>query len=636
MKKPIVLLLFIFAVVQSSIHAQTATKNKQNLNRIRQLWERGALDSCLSEGRKLLSSSNSKNNDTLKAMIYTEMGIAYEYKGSYPSGLQCYFKAEKLIRNTNDLKTLGYIYSNIGLIYGATREDKKALGFYKKSLAIRKKINDLKGLSACYNNMAIVFMNQSKTEKAIFYYKKSLKIDEDRKDSVGAMDSYNNLGVCYMDLKKFEISENYLKKSYALGVKLNSNAIIQNVTNNFGRLYFETNKLEKSRSYLIEGLKLSKENGNKKNTSFCLAVLKLIAEKQGNYKEAFDYQTKEIAVDKELIGESNIEETARLEVKYEYEKKQEIEKEKLARSEAERKVNSILLGSTLVILLFVIFMSLFLYRKWKLTQEQKKEIAETNHLLNEQNTEIVQSINYAKRIQYALLPSKDKLKAIFPNYSLLYLPKDIVSGDFYWSFETLTHHYFAVADCTGHGVPGALMNMICHNALNRSILEFDAKLPGEILDKTREIVVTELSKKEENMNDGMDISLLSIEKESKRIDWSGAYNDLWICRKENSEIDEIKALKQPIGKHFNHQKYTSHTLTLMQGDRLVLFTDGFADQFGGTKNKKFKNSSLKNVFIENQQLPMHKLSEELNNRFNAWKGKNEQIDDVCIVCFEVD
>ncbi len=629
------LLLFTVFLIYGAFHAQTEKENKANLSKIKRLWAIGELDECLIFSKKILLIPENVKNDSLKGLIFNEMGIAYDYKGEYAKSLASYFKAEKLLLKTKDAKTIAYIYSNIGLVYGVTKKYEKALNYYQKSLKIQKEINDSKGISAVYNNMAIVFMDQKKFEKAIFYYKKSLKIDIENKELIGTMDSYNNLGVCYMKIKQYSKAETYFKKSLEIAKHFNISISIQNSTNNLSTIYLKQDRLIESRKLINEVLKLSLKNGSKANTSKCYGILKLISLKEKDYENAYKYLLKELELETELLGKSNFEQIAKLEVKLEYEKKQEIEKEKLARSEAEGKVNSILLITTFLILILVLFTSVFLFRKWKATQEQKKEIAEKNNLLNEKNNEIFQSINYAQRIQHALLPSSDKISSIFPKNSLLYLPKDIISGDFYWTFETENFQYIAVADCTGHGVPGALMNMICHNALNRSILEFSAKLPGEILDKTREIVVAELSKKDENVNDGMDISLLAIDKKNQKIYWSGAHNDLWILKEKTNELFEVKAVKQPIGKHFQYDKFENNEINCEIGDRLFLLTDGFGDQFGGEKNKKFKNSNFKNLLIEKHKLSLEELCKELKTIFENWKGSNEQIDDVCLLVVEI-
>jgi serine phosphatase RsbU (regulator of sigma subunit)/Tfp pilus assembly protein PilF len=502
-------------------------------------------------------------------------------------------------------------------------------------LKIRIKINDIGGKSACYNNMAIVYMSQNYYSKAIEFYSKSLVIDEKRNDERGIADSYNNIGVCYMDLKQYDKAISYFEKSILISKKHSMSSNIQNATSNLGTVYRKKKQFDLAKKYLNESLSLSLKSGDIKNSAYCYQILTQIASEEKDYKNAYLYSDKYYSIEKKRIGEINIRQITALEVKHKYEKEKEIEQEKLARSKAESKMNATLLISACIVLLFVLFMSFFLYRKWKQAQEQKQEIDLKNNLLNEQNLEIYQSISYAQRIQDALLPSFEKINSIFQKNRLLYLPKDIISGDFYWTFETKTHKYIAVADCTGHGVPGAMMNMICHNALNRSILEFQCTMPGEILTKTRDIIVAELSRKDENVNDGMDISLIAIDSTTQQLFWSGAHNDLWILRKESKSIETINALNQPIGKHIGYSNFETHEFFVETGDRIVLLTDGFGDQFGGPKNKKFKDSNLKKLLLENQSKSLIENCEILEKTFFDWKKDEAQIDDVCILLIEI-
>jgi serine phosphatase RsbU (regulator of sigma subunit) len=269
---------------------------------------------------------------------------------------------------------------------------------------------------------------------------------------------------------------------------------------------------------------------------------------------------------------------------------------------------------------------------------EKREVENQKHLVEEQNKEILDSINYAKRIQTAILPPPRVVKSFLDDSFILYIPKDIVAGDFYWmeSVEkenTIRRILFAAADCTGHGVPGAMVSVICNNGLNRSVREYGITEPGKILDKTREIVIEEFQKSEEEVKDGMDIALCCLEITPKgfQLKYAGANNPLWIIRKGSQEIEEIKANKQPIGKYADHSPFTTHTLQLEKGDSIYIFTDGFQDQFGGEKGKKFKPANLKNLILSSQHLPMQEQRDLLLKAFDAWKGELEQVDDVCVI-----
>ncbi len=271
------------------------------------------------------------------------------------------------------------------------------------------------------------------------------------------------------------------------------------------------------------------------------------------------------------------------------------------------------------------------YKIKKELEEKNEQIEEQKQSLTEKNKEITDSIHYAKRIQSAILPKMEVFRQNLKNSFILYLPKDVVSGDFYWMEQLENQIIFASADCTGHGVPGAMVSVVCHNALNRSVREFGLDDPGLILDKTREIVLQEFEKSDEGVQDGMDISLCALNSETRLLRWSGAYNPLWILRKGSKEIEEIKADKQPVGKFVKIKPFTTHEIQLNEGDRIFIFTDGFSDQFGGEKGKKYKGGKLKRILVEFSEEAMDAYEPMLKKEFEQWKGSLEQIDDVCII-----
>lgn len=262
---------------------------------------------------------------------------------------------------------------------------------------------------------------------------------------------------------------------------------------------------------------------------------------------------------------------------------------------------------------------------------KKQQIEQQKEIVEEKNKEILDSIAYAKRIQAAILPSARVINEALPDHFIFYQPKDIVAGDFYWLEKRDGKILVAAADCTGHGVPGAMVSVICNNGLNRSVREHGLTDPGKILDKTREIILAEFEKSDEEVKDGMDISLCSISPDTLSLSWAGANNPLWILRAEWNEIEEIRPNKQPIGKFAENKPFTTHEVSLKKGDVIYLFTDGYADQFGGEKNKKFKYSRLKELLLEINKEPLAVQADILNRRFKSWKGEMEQTDDICVV-----
>jgi serine phosphatase RsbU (regulator of sigma subunit) len=266
-----------------------------------------------------------------------------------------------------------------------------------------------------------------------------------------------------------------------------------------------------------------------------------------------------------------------------------------------------------------------------LNKEFEGIIVQQKEKLETKNKEVTDSITYARRIQAAILPSHELFKQHLPESFILYKPKDIVAGDFYWMDSVSNEVLFAAADCTGHGVPGAMVSVICYNALNRSVRENNLTDPAQILDSATSIVVSEFGKSHEDVNDGMDISLCALNAKTKQLRWAGANNPLWLIR--NGEFMEWKANKQPVGKHSVTKPFTIHSIQLQPNDTLYIFTDGFYDQFGGERGKKFKASRLRELILKIHSKPMIEQLDELERTFDKWKGDLEQVDDVCLIGF---
>ena len=273
----------------------------------------------------------------------------------------------------------------------------------------------------------------------------------------------------------------------------------------------------------------------------------------------------------------------------------------------------------------------------EIVEERTAEIAEQNATLEHQKAEIeektndiLDSIKYAERIQTAILPPEDEMNQIFDGENfVLFKPKDIVSGDFYWAERFGQQAIFSAVDCTGHGVPGAFVSIVGFNALNRTVNEFDLRMPGEILDKLTDLVVETFSKSESQIKDGMDIALCTIDYEINKLYYAGANNPLIMIR--DGEMTEIKANKQPIGEFENRVPFTTHEIDIKKGDVFYVYSDGYADQFGGPKGKKFKGKTLKELLLKIHEVPMKEQMVMMNESFEEWKGSFEQLDDVCLI-----
>jgi len=327
--------------------------------------------------------------------------------------------------------------------------------------------------------------------------------------------------------------------------------------------------------------------------------------------------------------------------KLQTEKDQGIEMLNQKASELDNTQNTIayfvLIMIAFTVLIFFVIRNAYLRKKAnQVLAKQKHEIEMQKEFIEEKQLEIVDSITYAKRLQQAILPSLSAVKEHLPNSFVYYQPKDIVAGDFYWMHTTKELTFIAAADCTGHGVPGAMVSVVCSNALNRAVNEFNLTDTRLILDKTRELVIETFEKSDAEVKDGMDISLLRIKKQESgnrtEVQWSGANNSLWYIL--NNELLEIKADKQPIGKYSEAKPFTTNNFTFNEPVTFYLFSDGYADQFS-PDDKKLMKKKFKDIMLSNQNLSMQEQGKQLEKMHIDWKGTMEQTDDVLVIGIKI-
>jgi serine phosphatase RsbU (regulator of sigma subunit) len=565
--------------------------------------------------------------------------------------------------------------NNIGFNFKNRGEIEKALEYYHKSLKIKEKIGDKKGIAVGLNNIAIILENQGDIEKALGYYRTCLKLQKEIKDDKGVARSYSNIGLAYFNQKNIIKAIEYCRKSTVLQEKIGDKKGLATSLNNLAAIYSEQGNLARSLEYHKKSLALEIEIGNKQGIAWGLNNVGSAHMKLGNYSEAIISIEKSMKMGREIgvplliknaaktfvqVYEKQNEgmkalkmhklyismrdsinnvktqkASAKQQMKYEYEKQKAIDDAKhdklIALKQEEKKKQQIISYAIAFGLALVIVFLLFVFNRLKITRKQKM-------VIEEQTKDIVDSITYAKRIQKAILPTDLFVKECLPDSFVYYKPKDIVAGDFYWVEKIENNILFAAADCTGHGVPGAMVSVVCHNAMDRALRESNLSNPGEILDKTREIVVEQLNKSKsfgtdsiDNIRDGMDIALCFLNTKTNQLKYAGAYNPLWIIRNESNEIEEIKANRQSIGKVKNPKPFKTHQVELEKGDRIYTFSDGYADQFGGVKGKKMMNKSFKEFLVSIKDEPMEEQLKSINNHFEVWKGNQKQIDDVCVI-----
>jgi tetratricopeptide (TPR) repeat protein len=572
--------------------------------------------------------------------ILIDIAIANYYIGNYENALQNYLKALRINEQIDPGKESTEILLGLGNVYLAKGSVEQALKYYQDALNAAQNQKLKPDAAQALNNIGNIYNNKKDYEKGLQNLLQALELKEQYGAGKGEIaNSLVNIGNVYCIKKDYDKALDYYTRTLKLSEESGNKNGLSLSQINIGMLYGKMGDFPKEIAFLQKGIVLAKELGRKDLLKDAYGELADAYSKQKEFEKAFQYHTLYSSLKDTLLNETNTRSINELQTQYQTEKKEkeitlltqekEIEAVRLGR---QRVLTYSILGGLLLVLTGAGFItrSLRITRKQKHIIERQKEVVEEQKgVVETKNKEITDSITYAKRLQKAILPRRRDIHMVFPVSFVLFLPKDIVSGDFYWMEKANDSILIAAGDCTGHGVGGAMLTIVCSNALNRAVKEFHLTEPGIILDKVRELVIETFEKSGSEIHDGMDISLASINKSSGEIKWAGANNPLWYI--VGGLIKEQKADKQPIGKTDNPLPFTTHTLKLTAGDSLFLFTDGFADQFGGPMGKKFKYKAFQELLSANATLAPKDQTSNLEEAFATWKGNLEQVDDVCVI-----
>jgi serine phosphatase RsbU (regulator of sigma subunit) len=400
-----------------------------------------------------------------------------------------------------------------------------------------------------------------------------------------------------------------------------------------GELYNQTGNPSKALEFYNRSIKIGRKHNFKYGLDGSYYQRSLIWKQTGNFENAYEDLNTYLILSDSLQNEESSKLIMKQTMKYEYDKKEALAKAEQEKKDAidakEKQLQKYYLFSVIGGLIILIVFMIGLYNRFTTIRKHNKIVDFQKRQLEEKQQKILDSIDYAKKIQTAVLPPKKLIKEYFNNSFVYYRPKDIVAGDFYWMEQVNGKILFAVADCTGHGVPGALVSIVCNNGLNRSVREYGLEKPSEILEKTNEIIISEFKKSDDNIRDGMDISLCALDFERNQLQWAGANNPLWIVR--NGKILITKGDRQSIGFSSMPKPFTNHEVEINSGDMIYIFSDGYKDQFGSEKRVKYKSNNFRQLLISISDKNMEEQRKLLDLTFENWKGDYEQIDDVCIL-----
>ncbi len=579
----------------------------------------GDFPKALEYYQNALTLNEKLDNKTAQATDLCSIGRIYATKGESIKALDYYLKALKLDEDSRSSFDQAIILGNIGNNYADRKDYANALDYDKLALKINENFGNKAEMAVILGNIGNIYNAQGNLPKALDYYTKSYGIFDSVGDKRGEAFDLGNIGDIYEAQRQYITAENYLKSAIAIDSAVGEKFFMQQFEGQLCNLY----------------------------------------EKTGNYKLALYWDKKSTAIHDTLFSMDKDKALLRKEMIYRFQQHADsaksvqdkidaVHNEVVKRQKAA--IFSISGGLILVLLLAItIFRSLQQNRKkTAIITAQKIEVEKKNIQIEEKSKDIIDSINYAKRLQDAILPSVSQIKQYFPESFVLYKPKDIVAGDFYWVEKLDDIILIAACDCTGHGVPGAIVSVVCSNSLNRAVREFNLYEPAKILDKTRELVLETFSASDK-ISDGMDISLAAVKVGAdgsleKTISWSGANNPLLIIPPpiwgQKAELHEVMPDKQPIGYFPNITPFNNNVITFspLRSNTLCclyLFTDGYADQFGGPKGKKYKYKQLKELLLSHADKPMEEQKNILEQEFNRWKGGLEQTDDVCMIGIKI-
>lgn len=628
-----------------------------------------------------------ENRDSKGAgAAYDNLGYICEILNRQEEAEYCYRRALVHRELANDKDGLANTYNNLGYLLNM-QGNVQAIGYLTESLKLREELKNKEDIAHSLNNLGAIYQEQGEYEKAMEYHLRALKLREEIQDKTGQQYSLINIAHGYGIKKQYAKSVSYFERAIALSRELEDQLTLAHALNLMGNLQAENNEPEKALACYREALHIFEQTKNSKGLSGSYRNIGSLYEKKGQMAEAVFYYEKSLGMARENGYPSIImnaseklyaaykkqgnkagalemhelyvqmkdsirnEETRKTVLKTQYENEynrkeieikaaSKLENETLAlkASEDKKRQNLIICAIAAGLLLVSIF-SVFIYRGLRenkkanrIILKQKELVEEKNSQVEEKQKEIIDSINYAQRIQRSLLASEVLLREQLRDYFILFKPKDIVSGDFYWA-KTLSNGTFALvtADSTGHGVPGAIMSMLNIACLNEATSK-DLSQPHDILFETRRLVIEHLKNdgSEEGGKDGMDCSLICLDSKREHLSYAAANNPVWLV--SNGTLTELLPDKMPVGKHDKDQQpFICHKIDVKPGDMIYTLTDGFPDQFGGPKGKKFMYRPLKELLTGISRKPLEEQKNLLLNQLEAWKGVLDQVDDICII-----
>lgn len=597
----------------------------------------GNLSLSLDYLQKGLSTSIEMNYKKGVAMFLLRIGRMFKDQGNVTEALENMEKAVVIFFEIHDLRSSADALIQTGIPYSKINNINKALNCFQKAISINQEIKNNYGTRSAYYQIGEMYQQANDFPNALTNYEKSLSIGTEMKNSVWIPKLLDAIGNVYTKQGNISKAIEYIFKALKINQEVKFDGGIATCYTSLAHAYFKQKNYKMAKECIDRAI-WSQSYANEIRDGELLASR--IDSSNGNTNGAYEHFKKYIILRDKLNNEDVRKAAIKAKFQTEYDKRKLVDKKEQEKkdeiSKAESKKQKLIILIIGMSLLFVLVFAVFVFRSLrarnkqnKIISEQKKVVENQKYLVEEKNREILDSIEYALRIQTAILPPQKIVQKYLESSFILYKPKDIVAGDFYWMETVDDLILFAACDCTGHGVPGAMVSVVCHNALNRALREFGLTKPSKILDKTAEIVLENFSKSDQEIHDGMDISICALSIKKRTLEWAGANNSLIFIN--NGQLIETKADKQCIGYNDNVKPFNNHQFILQPETSIYLFTDGYSDQFGGQREKKLTKSKFKELLLSIQHLPIQQQATELDEFITTYKKETEQTDDILVI-----
>lgn len=599
-------------------------------------------------------------NKEISAELLDNIGQVYENTYNYENALKYYEKSLDVVEEINKKENAADLHNKIADVYYQQQDMSNAIGSYEKSLSIDRTLERKENIGVTLNNIGSAHFILGDYDKANEYFEQSFSAASETGDKKQSAISLNNLGNINYEEKKYNKAIDYYNRSLKIKKEIEDNKGVSVTLHNIGNTFRELKKENNAIDYYQQSIKMAKDIEYGEVVARNYKALAEVYASRKDYKTAYDFQRKyedyrsspSVSLrqitetqrgseleqrDKTILSLRRQVKKQKLLAQYEAERRKkdlEIKNLEIKNKDASIKRQKLIIYSGILATLGLLSILLLIIRQNIIKRRTNRMLIQKNELISFQKQQITDSIKYASRIQKAMLPPSDYVLKIIPRHFILNKPRDIVSGDYYWTTQRGDESIIAVADCTGHGVPGAFMSMLGIAFLNQIVNKKTKATSSEILDDLRRHVIQQLHQKDKDAiaRDGMDIALCIINEKERKLQYSGAHNPLLVVRK--GELIEIKADKMPIGIGFFEKTevpFKYHDMKLRKGDVIYIFSDGYADQFGSEFRKKFGIRRFKEILIEIHQKPMDEQSKILEKTIFEWKGDYEQIDDIMVM-----